>query len=29
VLMDGDISVRSDAGRGTAVTFQIPVQIVG
>ncbi|MBW2716030.1 MAG: HAMP domain-containing histidine kinase [Deltaproteobacteria bacterium] len=29
VLMDGDISVRSDAGRGTSVTFQIPVQIVG
>jgi signal transduction histidine kinase len=29
VLMDGDISVSSDAGRGTAVTFQIPVQIVG
>jgi signal transduction histidine kinase len=29
VLMDGDISVSSDAGRGTAVTFQVPVQIVG
>jgi signal transduction histidine kinase len=29
VLMDGDISVRSDAGQGTTVTFQIPVQIVG
>jgi len=29
VLMDGDISVKSDAGRGTAVTFQVPVQIVG
>jgi two-component system sensor histidine kinase ChiS len=29
VLMDGDISVSSDAGRGTSVTFQIPVQIVG
>jgi len=29
VLMDGDISVNSDAGRGTAVTFQVPVQIVG
>ncbi len=29
VLLDGDVSVSSDAGRGTAVTFQIPVQIVG
>jgi len=29
VLMDGDVSVRSDAGRGTAVTFRVPVQIVG
>jgi len=29
VLMDGDVSVRSDAGRGTSVTFQLPVQIVG
>jgi signal transduction histidine kinase len=29
VLMDGDISVTSDAGQGTAVTFQIPVQVVG
>jgi len=28
VLMDGDLSVSSDAGRGTAVTFRIPVQIV-
>jgi signal transduction histidine kinase len=29
VLMDGDISVNSDAGRGTSVSFQVPVQIVG
>ncbi len=29
VLLEGDISVSSDAGRGTAVTFQVPVQIVG
>ena len=29
VLMDGDISVSSDAGQGTSVTFKIPVQIVG
>jgi signal transduction histidine kinase len=29
VLMDGDISVSSDAGRGTAVTFQLPIQVVG
>ncbi len=29
VLLDGDVSVKSDAGRGTAVTFQIPVQAVG
>ncbi|MBW2542682.1 MAG: HAMP domain-containing histidine kinase [Deltaproteobacteria bacterium] len=29
VLMDGDVAVKSDAGRGTAVTFQLPVQIVG
>jgi len=29
VLMDGDVSVKSDAGRGTTVTFQLPVQIVG
>ncbi len=29
VLMDGDISVSSDAGQGTTVTFKIPVQIVG
>jgi two-component system phosphate regulon sensor histidine kinase PhoR len=29
VLMDGDVTVKSDAGRGTSVTFQIPVQIVG
>jgi len=28
VLLDGDVSVSSDAGRGTTVTFQIPVQIV-
>ena len=29
VLMDGDVAVKSDAGRGTSVTFQLPVQIVG
>jgi len=29
VLMNGDISVTSDAGQGTTVTFQIPVQIIG
>ena len=29
VLMDGDVDVKSDAGRGTSVTFQLPVQIVG
>lgn len=29
VLMDGDISVKSDAGQGTSVTFQIPVQVIG
>ncbi len=29
VLMGGDVSVISDAGRGTAVTFQLPVQVVG
>jgi signal transduction histidine kinase len=29
VLMDGDVSVSSDVGRGTAMTIQIPVQVVG
>jgi len=29
VLLDGYVSVKSDAGRGTTVTFQIPVQSVG
>ncbi len=29
VLMGGDVSVISDAGRGTAVTFQLPVQVIG
>ena len=28
-LMEGDVSVSSDAGRGTSVTFQLPVQIIG
>jgi signal transduction histidine kinase len=29
ILLNGEISVTSDVGRGTAVTFQIPVQVVG
>jgi len=29
VLLNGEISVTSDVGRGTAVTFQIPVQVIG
>ena len=29
VLMGGGVSVISDAGRGTAVTFQLPVQVIG
>ncbi|HXV36378.1 MAG TPA: ATP-binding protein [Myxococcota bacterium] len=29
MLLDGEVSVSSDAGRGTAVTFRIPVQISG
>jgi signal transduction histidine kinase len=29
VLMDGEVSVRSDVGRGTAMTIQLPVQVVG
>jgi signal transduction histidine kinase len=29
ILMDGDVSVKSDVGRGTAMTIQIPVQIPG
>jgi signal transduction histidine kinase len=29
ILLNGEISVTSDVGRGTAVTFQIPVQAVG
>jgi signal transduction histidine kinase len=29
VLMDGDVSVSSDAGQGTTVRFSLPVQIVG
>ena len=29
VLLDGEISVSSDIGRGTAISFQIPVQRLG
>jgi signal transduction histidine kinase len=29
ILLNGEISVTSDVGRGTAVTFQIPVQVIG
>jgi signal transduction histidine kinase len=29
ILLNGEVSVTSDVGRGTAVTFQIPVQVVG
>jgi len=28
-LLDGEVSVTSDVGRGTAVAFKIPVQVVG
>ena len=28
-LLDGEVSVTSDVGRGTAVAFRIPVQIIG
>ena len=28
VLLNGEISVTSDVGRGTAVTFQVPVQVI-
>jgi signal transduction histidine kinase len=28
-LLGGDVSVSSEAGRGTTVTFQVPVQVVG
>jgi signal transduction histidine kinase len=29
ILLNGEVSVTSDVGRGTAVTFRIPVQVVG
>ena len=29
ILMDGDVSVSSDVGRGTAMTIQVPVQVIG
>ena len=29
VLLDGEIGVSSDAGRGTSMIFQIPVQVTG
>jgi len=28
-LLDGEVAVTSDVGRGTAVTFRIPVQVIG
>jgi len=28
-LLDGEVSVSSDVGRGTAVSFSIPVQVIG
>jgi signal transduction histidine kinase len=28
-LLDGELAVASDVGRGTAVTFRIPVQVIG
>ena len=28
-MLEGEVSVTSDVGRGTAVSFQIPVQVVG
>jgi signal transduction histidine kinase len=29
ILLNGEVSVTSDVGRGTAVTFRIPIQVVG
>jgi signal transduction histidine kinase len=29
ILLDGEVSVTSDVGRGTAVAFQVPVQVIG
>jgi signal transduction histidine kinase len=29
ILLSGEVAVTSDVGRGTAVTFRIPIQVVG
>jgi hypothetical protein len=29
VLLDGEIGVSSDVGRGPSMTFQIPIQLTG
>jgi signal transduction histidine kinase len=29
ILLDGSISLTSEVGKGTAITFQVPVQVVG
>ncbi len=29
VLLDGSVAVTSEVGKGTTVTFQVPVQVVG